>query len=470
MSKKNKDKKNKRSILKEALNRTPDDLDFDAVTADDPESGEETNDSDDLDISDDSDNTNVNERKNVVDLKDPFDDESDEEDDYEESEEDEESDEDEESEEDEDESDDEDEDEDYDEDDYEESDSDEIEIEDNEEEFDEEDEADKETESAAADDSDDSDDSDAWRKTHGDYLLIDIGNSAAKFGLFARDRLYLYSMLSLPRESTDWTSQFGVWVAENEIQLNEVDIHLSSVCPAVMDRVVSLLGPQVNYKQWAADDIPIKTEVENRLYVGTDRLLAAVFPNSIRTKKYPLLICNCGTALTLDVVSPKGVFLGGQIVPGVETGLRALHDKTAYLPLVEKLELPDPAVTRSDLLPTDSRGKAPKLSRRQLEALESSPDETFADGLKWGLPQGAAWFIGRNSPQAMTFGAVNAACGIIERTARLLKKRYQRKPVVFLSGGAAEVIRPYLTTQVVCCDNLVLRGLWTALRAKNIEK
>ncbi len=311
-------------------------------------------------------------------------------------------------------------------------------------------------------------DSDAWRKKYGDYLLIDVGNSAVKFGLFARERLYLHSMLSLSRCATDWSERFQRWTAENEIQFNEVEIHLSSVCPELLERVSALLGPETKYKQWDAEEIPIATDVENRQGVGTDRLLAALLPNSIRTKKYPILICNCGTALTLDVVSPRGVFLGGQIVPGLETGLRALHENTAYLPLIDDLALPDPQTVRSDLLPEEPTAKSPKSSRRLARLSKSSKQPeviSFANGLKWAAPQKAAWFIGRNTRQALSFGAVNAACGIIERTVRLLKKRYQRKPVVFLSGGAAEIIRPYLTTPVVWCDNLVLRGLWTALRA-----
>lgn len=41
-----------------------------------------------------------------------------------------------------------------------------------------------------------------------------------------------------------------------------------------------------------------------------------------------------GTAITYDFVNAQGQYLGGNIAPGIEMRLRALHDYTAKLPLV----------------------------------------------------------------------------------------------------------------------------------------
>ena len=41
-----------------------------------------------------------------------------------------------------------------------------------------------------------------------------------------------------------------------------------------------------------------------------------------------------GTAVTFDVVSRKGEYLGGVIAPGIEISLEALFQKTALLPRI----------------------------------------------------------------------------------------------------------------------------------------
>ena len=49
----------------------------------------------------------------------------------------------------------------------------------------------------------------------------------------------------------------------------------------------------------------------------------------------PALIVDFGTAITFDIVSGKGHYLGGLILPGIAMGLGSLYEKTALLPKVE---------------------------------------------------------------------------------------------------------------------------------------
>ncbi|MCD8073209.1 MAG: type III pantothenate kinase, partial [Alistipes sp.] len=67
--------------------------------------------------------------------------------------------------------------------------------------------------------------------------------------------------------------------------------------------------------------------------LGCDRLAGAVGAAAI----YPgqnILIADLGTAITFDVVTAAGEFLGGNISPGAAMRLRALHEYTGRLPLV----------------------------------------------------------------------------------------------------------------------------------------
>lgn len=75
--------------------------------------------------------------------------------------------------------------------------------------------------------------------------------------------------------------------------------------------------------------------------VGADRLAQA--SGAWARAKGPCVVVSMGTAITIDVVSARGEFLGGSIAPGLRLMARALHDHTARLPEVE------PARRRSSL-------------------------------------------------------------------------------------------------------------------------
>ena len=72
--------------------------------------------------------------------------------------------------------------------------------------------------------------------------------------------------------------------------------------------------------------------------VGVDRLMDA----AAAADGYPLpvITVDMGTATTFNVVDRDRVFRGCAIVPGLLTGLEALHEKTAQLPLLEPAEPP----------------------------------------------------------------------------------------------------------------------------------
>ena len=67
--------------------------------------------------------------------------------------------------------------------------------------------------------------------------------------------------------------------------------------------------------------------------VGADRLANAMA--AIALKKFPCVIADFGTALTVDGVNENGEFAGGMILPGMATLLNAMHIFTARLPQLE---------------------------------------------------------------------------------------------------------------------------------------
>jgi len=79
--------------------------------------------------------------------------------------------------------------------------------------------------------------------------------------------------------------------------------------------------------------IPIKNRYKEPSALGQDRLLNAFYVRE--TFSYPAVCVDVGTAITIDLISKQGEFLGGMIFPGFKLCLEALTDKTSMLPYVD---------------------------------------------------------------------------------------------------------------------------------------
>lgn len=156
-------------------------------------------------------------------------------------------------------------------------------------------------------------------------LAVDIGNSAAKLGLFREGRLL-----------RAWRIPHGRPLPRLPKGITRTAV--SSVNPKALRRILSGLPRPVLL---AGRDfrIPLKGADKG---TGTDRLLAAYA--AFRRAKGPVVVIDVGTAITLNLVDAKGRFLGGAIFAGPQTARKALAQSAAGLPL-RGLSGP----TRSDL-------------------------------------------------------------------------------------------------------------------------
>jgi type III pantothenate kinase len=73
-------------------------------------------------------------------------------------------------------------------------------------------------------------------------------------------------------------------------------------------------------------------DYKNPREVGADRIVNAVAAREAFGS--PVIVLDCGTATTFDVVSPEGHYAGGLILPGMEVSLAALSGRAAKLPEV----------------------------------------------------------------------------------------------------------------------------------------
>ncbi len=82
----------------------------------------------------------------------------------------------------------------------------------------------------------------------------------------------------------------------------------------------------------ARTPVPIRNDYLTPETLGPDRLAAAVGATVLCPGR-DVLVVDCGTALTLDLVTADGTFRGGTISPGLRLRFEALHACTASLPL-----------------------------------------------------------------------------------------------------------------------------------------
>ena len=80
--------------------------------------------------------------------------------------------------------------------------------------------------------------------------------------------------------------------------------------------------------------VPITNRYRTPETLGRDRLAAVIGASSLKPAT-DLLIIDAGTCITYEVIDARGNYWGGNIAPGMQMRLRALHEFTARLPLVE---------------------------------------------------------------------------------------------------------------------------------------
>jgi type III pantothenate kinase len=164
-------------------------------------------------------------------------------------------------------------------------------------------------------------------------LAIDIGNSSIKFCVFDRDKLV--SKFSIPTNKNSTSEDLDRDVAKN-LPEDISAVIAASVVPEVEKPLTEFIESRFGVTPIFVDssfDFGLKIWYEPVSAVGIDRLVAA----SAAAAKYgvPCIICDFGTATTIDAVNTDREYLGGIIAPGMNTMAEALHLKASKLPKVE---------------------------------------------------------------------------------------------------------------------------------------
>lgn len=178
-------------------------------------------------------------------------------------------------------------------------------------------------------------------------LAVDIGNTNLTLGVVEGGVIESVRRAATHRATTtdELEILFRDLLALDEHGLQGVTgFAVASVVPSVT-ALVEELGARLGVPVLVATSgtVPIAIRYDRPDLVGADRIVNALA--AVRLYGTPAVVCDLGTATTLDCVGADGAFVGGAIAPGLELGLDALASRTAKLPRVE-LRTPDRVIAR----------------------------------------------------------------------------------------------------------------------------
>ena len=120
----------------------------------------------------------------------------------------------------------------------------------------------------------------------------------------------------------------------------ETAIVCSTASSAASQRVEQLVGQRCRSVIQLTHEtpMPIRLGYHTPQTLGRDRIATAVGAWSIAQRldnTSDVLIIDAGTAITYDLVTIDGCFVGGNIAPGLGLRFKSLHEHTGLLPLVD---------------------------------------------------------------------------------------------------------------------------------------
>lgn len=229
-------------------------------------------------------------------------------------------------------------------------------------------------------------------------LIIDIGNTFTKAAitdgdnLVFADRFEEFSIKSFKEVLSKYSPEKGIISAVGKKDDDLINTFKQNLPIIELDHNTPL---------------PISNQYKTPETLGRDRIAAAVGANYL----YPnenLLVIDSGTAITYDLVTKDGKYLGGAISPGIALRYKSLNQHTANLPLI------------------------------------SSLSNNF--------------IVGTSTEECIESGVLNGAIGEIEYFINRYKEEFPNIKVVF-TGGDANFFVNKLKNSIFVVHNLVIVGL-----------
>jgi type III pantothenate kinase len=170
-------------------------------------------------------------------------------------------------------------------------------------------------------------------------LVVDVGNTQTHLGTYRGDELVEHWRFATVRSSTadELGAALRALLALRGMTFDDVDASIvSSTVPQLRPEWMAMTRRYLGHDMLVVGPglrtgMPIR--YDNPREIGPDRLVNAVA--GYDRAGGACVIVDFGTAVTHDVVSASGEYLGGVIFPGVEISLEALSERAAALPRID---------------------------------------------------------------------------------------------------------------------------------------
>lgn len=154
-------------------------------------------------------------------------------------------------------------------------------------------------------------------------LVVDVGNTATKVGIFEQRELLEEQTFLQTDELIRFIRQVNVEAAIYSTVNKDEALFLDATKHISQTFILTHSLP-----------LPISNEYATPETLGMDRLAGVCGANSMFPGQACLVI-DAGTCITYDVVDARGSYKGGAISPGLRMRLKAMHQFTARLPMIE---------------------------------------------------------------------------------------------------------------------------------------
>jgi type III pantothenate kinase len=175
-------------------------------------------------------------------------------------------------------------------------------------------------------------------------LVIEVGNTNTKVGVYDGARLLVSWRLTTRREQT--ADEYGVFIqtllgTRGIKQQDITGVAISNVVPPLQQTLEWMSEAYFGVHPFTVEpgvNVPLPLLVDAPREVGPDRIVCMVA--AVALYGPPLISINLGTATVFDCVNARGEFVGGAIAPGIVIASEALISRAARLYRVELVRPP----------------------------------------------------------------------------------------------------------------------------------
>lgn len=249
------------------------------------------------------------------------------------------------------------------------------------------------------------------------HLLIDIGNSFTKYAVYTAKALSTVSKVK-SNLFVEMINSLDIKTPEPLLGIILVSVANDFVTKDIIDKLSKQFQCPVKQVNTVESDLGVKCGYKEFALLGSDRwlaILAAFHHMKKQNIAKPVMVVDCGTVITVDVIDSSGLHLGGWMMPG---------NYLMYDALVKK-----------------SSGIQRGLNHTAKNLLETGQ------------------VFGNSTHECVEIGGKLAEQGFIEQCFIQTQNKLQDVPQCILTGGGANDIIPVLTMKLEHLPNLVFEGL-----------